>query len=397
MPFISGLGYLSVLLAAALAAWATYTEIATFVTPITLCAMASFVLGSIKILADRGKYARQYDYLFVAFILVEASTLFWALTLDGWYNMIFWWFICFSCYMGCRLFVVSPNGMKWVVVFATIGAAITYVMLGQKVMDDSGVTGRYAVEGQNSNFTAYVLSGTVFMSLVYITIAKTNYIYRVIAHVVNVFIFYAVFVLDTRGAMISIVLCYSIYLFKRTLTRSVTIALSAALIAASIFVSLGLLDAILSFFDSFSTRSTGDLSGRMVIWESANAFISDHPFMGIGLGAFLALNGVGSHNLLLTILLDSGLFGLVVFCLLIATFVRQVASREHGETGARLLLMFVAYWAPIVFSGHWELSPFSWIVVGYTLNASNFNSGSIFVAAAQIDRPMVQLERGRRI
>lgn len=117
--------------------------------------------------------------------------------------------------------------------------------------------------------------------------------------------------------------------------------------------------------DSFSDRGTGDLSGRTQIWHEAILYIERHPFLGIGPGSFPLVNssGSGAHNFFLIILLETGVLGATVFTIFFLKFFSLFFRMKNRKLGSYLMGIFSAYWFPLVSSGHWETSPFSWMVV----------------------------------
>lgn len=151
------------------------------------------------------------------------------------------------------------------------------------------------------------------------------------------------------------------------MSKYVSLVVFFAMIAFSIALSIGLIDSILIYFDFLSNRGTGDLSGRLQIWPEAIRYITEYPLFGIGPGAFLDVGilQVGAHNLILTVLLDTGLLGLLTMSLFFTSLLSFVRGSIGGDKGQFTITLFVLYFVPIAMSGHWEVSPFSWILLGF--------------------------------
>ncbi len=145
------------------------------------------------------------------------------------------------------------------------------------------------------------------------------------------------------------------------------------LVAAAIFVTfaagklwgLGLIalpiipailpESIINRFTSIGDMKDSSTSYRVYIWMGTLAMIRDFWVSGIGMGAeaftavypFYSYNGIvapHSHNLFLQILVESGIVGIVVFGLILAFFLKRMATGYQlgGGKGARLSTMITA-------------------------------------------------------
>jgi O-antigen ligase len=111
--------------------------------------------------------------------------------------------------------------------------------------------------------------------------------------------------------------------------RKLKIAAAGFLI---LFVLLVFAQPVLDRFFSSFFLSEGSSIGRLAIWQRSWQVFLEHPFLGVGLGNFskefdpLATyrNPITSHNLYLDILTETGLFGLLVWILLLAGSFYQV-------------------------------------------------------------------------
>ena len=158
-------------------------------------------------------------------------------------------------------------------------------------------------------------------------------------------------------------------MFRRVIPNA---GLKAIIITFSIIafsVAVGLNNYLLLFFDSFGLgRGTGDLSNRGFIWVEAYSYILSNPVLGIGPGVFSEISELraGAHNLFLTISLETGLVGMFLFGgYLFLYFLGILRESRSNREGLLLLAMFSCFWFPIVSSGHWELAPFSWLLLGF--------------------------------
>ncbi len=127
--------------------------------------------------------------------------------------------------------------------------------------------------------------------------------------------------------------------------------------------SLGL---ILNRFLSSFNPSEGSNSERILNWNRALKIISDHPFAGVGVGAYSlavdprspAKSAITAHNTYLDIAAEMGLAALLVWLALLFTAVRKFAgvlfsknnsSREAGAIALGLVGSFVWFIVQTIF------------------------------------------------
>ena len=125
---------------------------------------------------------------------------------------------------------------------------------------------------------------------------------------------------------------------RQVSTRQRSILLLSAIIAAiaAVIATLGLLPALLGLYQKDVT-----FSGRTIIWSEVLAVIGDRPFLGYGFDGFFAptrpyvllelQRHIGfdvshAHSGVLTLLLEVGVVGLVLFALFIASVVRNAVN-----------------------------------------------------------------------
>lgn len=141
------------------------------------------------------------------------------------------------------------------------------------------------------------------------------------------------------------------------------IAAAAAPVALAL-VPLGITESALLWFESYlGQRTTGDLSGRLVVWPEALAAWSDSLFLGNGPGVFPISNsmGIGAHNLVLTVGNDLGLLGLLIYVAVVASALAVAWLRS--ASGPRLVSVFLIALLPIWLTGHWEVAMGFWLLL----------------------------------
>lgn len=130
--------------------------------------------------------------------------------------------------------------------------------------------------------------------------------------------------------------------------------------------------------------SEGELNGRAQIWsESVESFV-ERPLHGAGAGATREALPTGkvAHNVVLTMAVELGLVGVILFALLGVTLIRAVWSME---TDARnLWLAVLCTWAIGSLTLAIETRKYTWLVLGLAVAAS-----SVAVSQERISRPRV--------
>ncbi len=83
---------------------------------------------------------------------------------------------------------------------------------------------------------------------------------------------------------------------------------------------------------TFSSIDEGDMGGRGKIWQEGLAIYGTHPVLGVGSGAYKAAavdtNKV-AHNVWLSILVELGLIGVLLFAVILAIVAKNIASQPR--------------------------------------------------------------------
>lgn len=138
------------------------------------------------------------------------------------------------------------------------------------------------------------------------------------------------------------------------------IAVGAAIGAVSSIVPDTAVDRIASVGDEITE---GDLNGRAGIWlEARDAFI-ERPLIGIGAGASRAALPTGKvgHNVAITVGLELGFVGFVLFAGMIAVALRTAAMTNQPDR--RLWFVLFTIWAVGSLSLSLETRKITWLLV----------------------------------
>lgn len=358
--------WLTWLLAVA-APWATYLQLAPYLTVVTALVMLQ-VVAVVMLFGAGAKFgAPRFVWLMLVYFCVLLASITWTLNVEAWANYMYWWIICLITAFASARFLTDAKRIRAVVIGCALGVVIASLLMEVNSNPALFEQGRFVVHGHNANFTSYVLAGDFYLATLYVSSFRTSRGLRLILLASCILIAVVISLLGTRGALLSIVFVSIFFVFNRLTTHRLRLLFVFFSVFIAVGFSFGAMAPILIQIDSLSGRSTGDLSGRLVLWGEATGYFLNNPILGIGPGSFAQISTlqVGVHNLFLTILLDAGIVGGLVFTALMVSFAKSLMVRDK-IAGSKILLLFLCYWIPIIVSGHWELSPFSWLVVGAT-------------------------------
>jgi O-antigen ligase len=165
---------------------------------------------------------------------------------------------------------------------------------------------------------------------------------------------------QTRGVQISIALLGIWFLVSR-FGRPAK-AVTAGCVIAIMSVSFGWADELLGGFDG-GERSTGGLSGRLPLWESARATWQESIVTGAGLGADRAQNAynLSTHNTFLGLGVTLGVVGLLLFLAFAASAVNdRIRILSVPEQRFRIITIIVAF-TPILLTSPWDGMASGWV------------------------------------
>jgi len=151
-----------------------------------------------------------------------------------------------------------------------------------------------------------------------------------------------------------------------------------------------------------ASASDDHLSGRSDLWQAGWSVYGQHPFLGVGGGAFAAatkpLTGLGesliAHNTYLSVLTELGPFGILVFAALLAAVIASAPRWPDPLRPACLLALLV--WVIGVFALSWEFRSQTWLL--FTLIAAAGHCAEAALARQKDDflRPAAAMNGGRR-
>ncbi|HZK05966.1 MAG TPA: O-antigen ligase family protein [Actinomycetaceae bacterium] len=258
---------------------------------------------------------------------------------------------------------------------------------------------RYGIVGVNQNYTAYALAvGAAVILLLWWSsgLRLRSLLNSGALLLVGVgLLAFGISLTGTRGAMLALVLLVVWGVIYRIRPETAFNTLVITGVITVILISSGLVDELITP-QSEAGRETGDLNGRLTIWPYARQSISEHPLLGIGLGAFFRITPfqMVAHNLVLEIGVGVGLIGLLLFgSLMYSAVIRDTRMIEDVRGRALAVGALIAVTLPIYTSGHWEQSAAGWVVIALfsrsplLMDTAEFKDDEVCVSPDAVSEP----------
>jgi O-antigen ligase len=114
----------------------------------------------------------------------------------------------------------------------------------------------------------------------------------------------------------------------------------------------------------------GDLNGRLRIWRLGAAVFAEHPFVGIGSGAFASAieTGRAPHNLALSLLVEVGLVGFVLFAILLG--IVGLHALRQATWSSRLWMTVLVVWLLAASVHNYEQRKQTWLFLSLVVVSS---------------------------
>lgn len=118
---------------------------------------------------------------------------------------------------------------------------------------------------------------------------------------------------------------------------------------------------------TYSEITEGDLNNRTNNWLEGLAAVPDHPFIGAGSNTYRSVNSMGklAHNSFLSVLVELGLVGFILFGTIVVIAVSKAFSQPKWE--ARFWLAVLAVWGIGASALTYEHRKATWLFLTLTI------------------------------
>jgi O-antigen ligase len=231
---------------------------------------------------------------------------------------------------------------------------------------------RYAGAGSNPDDLGLIMALSIPIAYYFLLRSKGQiaWLYRVQLVLAGTTILLSA----ARGSVLAVAVALSIV--PLTAARLKWSQKMAILLTAVLLISTALFLVPASSWDRLSTIPNellaGGLSGRKSIWAAGLEVFREHPFFGVGAGAYLpsvrhilVVPNV-AHNTFLSVLVELGVIGFGIFCALLGVLL--LSAKELPWLPKRLWLVCLAAWLVGVSSLSWEMRKPTWLLFGLLLS-----------------------------
>jgi O-antigen ligase len=256
-------------------------------------------------------------------------------------------------------------------------------------------TYRYSVDGVNADELGLILALSIPMAVYLLTANKNRWI-KALCWVQLTIGFTAILLTGTRGALFALVVGMAIMSgpalsrMSRTQRRIGMIACIALVSCTVFFVPKTSIDRYLS---TGTELTQGTLTHRTVLWAAGLEVFRDHPFLGVGGGAYgqaivrIVDMAYVAHNTFISVLVELGIVGGILLLILLASMFSSVLRLKNVEKW--LWLALLATWVTGACSVTWENRKVTWLLFGLVAAQSYAKNTSVFRVRRGQPAPLV--------
>jgi O-antigen ligase len=230
-------------------------------------------------------------------------------------------------------------------------------------------TSRYSVFGVNENDLGVILALSIPI-IFYLLVSQKSALMKLICWLQLIAGFTAILLTASRGSLVAAVI--GLAMFPLTLSRlprwqrAVSLGACAGLVACAVYMVPSTSWERIAEFTS--EISGGTLTHRTVLWAAGLSVFRDHPFLGVGAGAYgpsiLRMVDIPyvAHNTFLSVLVELGVSGALLLAGLLGCLFYSAVRMRYLERCLWITLLLT--WAAGVSALTWEYRKPTWLLFG---------------------------------
>lgn len=334
-------------------------------------------------MTDRIRKLHPVHFALAVFVLWNAMSVFWSADLDRTVSRT----VCYVqlLVLSCLLWDVcrTPAAVKIALQAYVFG---TYLAIGSQLYNYiHGVAGlefsmyRYTPTGVHPNATGLMLAMSIaiawYLAITSSGTSKTARLLRYLNYAYIPVAYFCIVLTASRGSLLASApaALYILWTLRGRHARGNSFVVAGLIIVLCCLLPM----APQHLFERLSTTgeeiAQGELNGRVALWKAGIASFFERPFLGVGASAFPTVNKIGgaAHNSFISILVDLGLVGLVLFAAALGVVVYQAMRTPPPEMWFWLALL--AIWFVGQMGHNWEHTKHTWLVLSMVAIAGNLS------------------------
>ena len=232
---------------------------------------------------------------------------------------------------------------------------------------------RYSLGDTNPDGYGFILALGIPVACYLAASAEVPRVFRLVNYCYLPVAFLGIALSGTRTAAIGAAIGLLYGLATLTRLKLVTRVAVVAFLAAALYLLLPVVQP-LSSFQRLGTTGTevtqGDLNGRTEQWRQGIRAFMEHPIFGVGTDMYRSVNTLNkvAHNSYLSVLVEEGLIGFVIFVSILAMVVGRIRRLPRWDRNFWLTVFGV--WAIGASTLTWEHRKTTWLFLTFAVAAA---------------------------
>jgi O-antigen ligase len=344
-------------------------------------ALATFWIGTV-VVTGRFRKLTPFHFALLVFICWNALSIFWSANADRTVEHILTWiqlflmiFILWDLYT-TRETILAGLQMYVLGCYIALGSTIINFLIGNTFYYE-----RYSAAGTSPDDLGAILAIGIPMAW-YLANSKRNSKFSYLLKVVNyAYIPAALMGISLSATRLALVAAIPGIVFGLASLTQVKLSTRITIFLFLIVAAYYLLPLIpQESFQRLGTTGTeissGDLNGRVELWRQGIVAFEEHPLLGVGSNMYRSVNTENkvAHNSFISVLVELGLVGIVLFGITLAIAIRQIFGQPTWDT--RLWLAVLAGWVVAASTLTWEYRKPTWLFLSLIIaNAALIRHG----------------------